>query len=302
MYSSPRHPTKIQPNLLCNWNEAHSRKKQLKIQLYCSENWSYTTTPIGPAELSAQEAIAFLSLVRCGGWINSSTIGPIISSGISFTPNFPQLSYALINSLIRKNLLSPAPSTPDTAFTMEYGEIVKLDVEQIHWSLRIPDSPTFVSKLESLITKDTWPETWGDECINFWKELAFAECVEFCNHSLMIRNLPISGITATTALIENLLQDFSVSQCYQLLWNSAGDAVDYRARKGLTAQHASNYMIGSCQRRADRVRAEKWTLKGFQRNFELGRSQVSHVLHDVFMRHGEVGFLSCIPKAATKYK
>ena len=165
-----------------------------------------------------------------------------------------------------------------------------MDFGQTHWVLRMPDGVRFVQALEIYVAAEDWPNDWGEECCQIWRELAFAECWEFCVYSLHQRNLPIPGATALTTLIENLLRDFSVSQFYQFLWACAGDAVDYRARKGVTAPHASNYMIASCQRRADRARAEGWKIKGFRRNFELSRTQISYVLHDMFFKHGENGF------------
>jgi hypothetical protein len=150
-----------------------------------------------------------------------------------------------------------------------------------------------MNELEEVIASSVWPQDWHSECVEFWHTLAAAECWEFCEYSLGSRNLPMPGATALSALIENLLRDFSVSQCYQLIWASAGNTTDYRVRKGISAPHAANHFIGACQRSADRSRAEGWTIKGFRRNFQLGRSQISHVLHDVFLKHGEAGFFSC---------
>ena len=114
-------------------------------------------------------------------------------------------------------------------------------------------------------------------------------------------DLPMPGGTALNALIDNQLRDFSVSQCCQLLWTATEKATDYRVRKVTTARHASKYLIDICQLLADRTRAEGWEIKGFAREFQLPRSQVSHVLHDVFLRHGEVGFSGPInPGVATR--
>ncbi len=268
-------------------------QQQMKNQQFCSATWAYLPTQVDPHQLSALEAVALISLVRSGGWLDTSRVGPITSSGIRFAPNTPDFQSSLIECLISADLLSPDPTSPSKAFTERAGQLVGLDFGRAHWILRIPDSLKFVQSLEMLIASDNWPEGWMNECHQLWHELAFAECWEFCIYSLHQRNLPMPGAAALTALIENLLRDLSVSQCYQHLWASAGDAVDYRARKGVTVQHASNYMIGSCQRRVDRARAEGWKTKGFQRNFDLGRTQLSHVLHDVFLKHGASSNLKC---------
>lgn len=266
------------------------RQRHAKIQQFCSANWAYSPTQIQPEQLTARQAVALISLIRSGAWLDDSRIGPMSASGIRFAPYAPDFQSNLIECLITADLLSPDPASPSRAFIERDGQFEGMGFGQAHWVLRMPDAVRFVQALEVLIASEDWPESWTDECYQIWHELAFAECWEFCAYSLRQRSLPIPGATALTALITNMLRDFSVSQCYQLLWASAGDAVDYRARKGVTAPHASNYMIGSCQRRADRVRAEDWEIKGFRRNFELSRTQLSHVLHDMFFKHGESGF------------
>lgn len=274
--------------------DLHIRQDLTKIQRFCAANWAYSPTDVRPEQLTAHQAVALISVVRSGGWLDDTRVGPITSSGIRFAPNASGFQRSLIECLISSDLVSPDPTSPSKAFTMHAGGVVALDVSQSNWILRVLEGVKFVQSLEKVVASGDWPDGWGTECRKIWDKLAFAECWEFCVYSVLQRNLPIPSTSALTNLIENLLRDFSVSQCYQLLWATAGDAVDYRARKRVTAQHASNYMIGSCQRRADRARAEGWLIKGFQRNFELGRTQVSHVLHDVFLKHGETGFLSCV--------
>ncbi|OMG53171.1 hypothetical protein BJN45_13180 [Azonexus hydrophilus] len=266
------------------------QQQHTKIQQFCFANWAYTPTQIQPEQLTARQAVALICLVRSGGWLDDSRIGPLSTSGIRFAPYAPDFQGSLIECLITADLLSPDPTSPSKAFTERGGQIVGMDFGQTHWVLRMPDGVRFVQALEIYVAAEDWPNDWGEECCQIWRELAFAECWEFCVYSLHQRNLPIPGATALTTLIENLLRDFSVSQFYQFLWACAGDAVDYRARKGVTAPHASNYMIASCQRRADRARAEGWKIKGFRRNFELSRTQISYVLHDMFFKHGENGF------------
>lgn len=268
------------------------RQDRESIANFCTSRWAYTKLEITPDQLSAEAAIALLSLVRCGGWMDSSTVGAIRNSVIPLTPQESVFQSQLLDILIGRGLVAPLPSSPPGTF-MPLGIEPSWEPESAHWMMLFPDPPAFVQQLERLIASFAWPDSWPTDCTNIWKKLATAECWEFCKYCVLQRNLPMPGATALYALIDNLLRDFSVSQCYQLIWASAADATDYRARKHITVHHAANYLIGACQRRADRSRAEGWPVKGFQRNFQLGRSQVSHVLHDVFLKQGEVGFFTC---------
>ena len=269
------------------------QQQSSKVVQFCLEHWSYNESAVEPSQLSALEALAFISLVRCGGWLDEYRIGPLQASSIPFAPSSPCFQADLIDRLITVGLVSPDMSSSLTAFSGLHGKILNWDLEKVQWLLRIPVAADFVHALEDVVASSAWPQNWKMECTKIWHELAVAECKEFCAYSVSQRDLPMPGATAVSALVENLLRDFSVSQCYQLIWASASDATDYRVRKGITARHAANYLIGVCQRRADRSRAEGWTIKGFHRNFQLGRSQISYVLHDVFLKHGEIGFFAC---------
>lgn len=275
--------------------ERNSQLEQQKraVELFCLDRWSYAENSISPHQLSAYEAVGLISLVRCGGWLDESRVGPMQSSSIHFAPEWSDLPAYLLGRLNDAGLVSPDTGSSQQAFHWQQGIVVSWAPEKVQWALRMPGAIDFIHALEELAASPEWPAGWVDQCRELWHTLAIAECMEFCAYSVTQRDLPMPGATALAALFENLLRDLSVSQCYQLIWASAADATDYRARKHITAHHAANYMIGACQRRADRSRAEGWPIKGFHRNFELGRSLLSHVLHDVFFRHGEVGFFTC---------
>jgi hypothetical protein len=70
----------------------------------------------------------------------------------------------------------------------------------------------------------------------------------------------------------------------------ARDASDFIIRTKTNRAHAANYMIGACQRWADRARAEGWLIEVFKRNYKLPRSMISYVLFDVILKIGERGF------------
>lgn len=270
--------------------ELLQQSKRKAIAQFCTVNWSYEVTLIEPEHLSAEAAIALLSLVRCGGWLNDTMIDAIGSSPIPFVPLEASIMQSLLEMLINGGLIAPSPESPTTAFDFTHEEKSHWARHSVYWTLLLPNAPAFLKRLEELMANGSWPEDWKNGAHILWKRLAIAECWEYCEYAVKQRNLPIPGKTALASLLENLIRDYSVSQCYQLIWNAAGRAVDYMVREKVRPQHAANVIIGNCQRYADRARAEGWTLKGFQRNFDLPRSQLSYVLHDVFFKQGDVGF------------
>lgn len=277
------------------------RRGRTVIPDFCQRRWAYTPLEITPRQLSAEVAVAFLSLVRCGRWIDDETIGPLRRSAIPFTPKGIQFQRQLIDILLDNGLIAPSPDSPQSAFSKIWSKEACWNPKAVHWRLLVPNPPAFIRQLKSVVASTDWPDGWREGCVRLWRELAMAECRDFCAYSVAQFDLPMPAGTALSALIDNLLRDFSVSQCCQLLWTATEEATDYRVRKVTTARHASKYLTDICQLLADRTRAEGWEIKGFAREFQLPRSQVSHVLHDVFLRHGEVGFSGPInPSVATR--
>lgn len=273
--------------------EEAQKLQDAAIENFCTGLWSYKPIDLRPQKLSALEAIALLALIRCGGWIDKNSIGSLCDSDIPFAPQENDFKNTLLQSLLTSGLIAPLPRSPSGSFVFKQGTVVGWEAEVVHWCLLFADPPAFIQQLESMVELGHWPEGWYNSCAKLWLQLAAAECWEFCAYSVAQRNLPMPSKISLNSLIENLLCSYSVAQCYQLIWVSTSDATDYRVRKHTTAQHAANYLVGACQRRADRSRAEGWSIKGFRRNFNLPRSQVSHILHDLFLKHVEAGFTNC---------
>lgn len=135
-----------------------------------------------------------------------------------------------------------------------------------------------------------WPSHWYAEVEENWLNLALAECREFYDYCLEMRGLHVQGDQAITSMLRNILRDFSVGQCYRIIWSGAKNASDFLARKKTSRAHAGNYMVGACQRWADHARTQAYKVIPFKRNFDLPRSMTSYVLFDVILKIGERGF------------
>jgi len=267
-------------------------KAKAAVYNFCQNQKIFTSPPLEPEHLKAESAIALLTLVRCGGWIDETTIGALSGAAVLYAPK------SMIDRLVTDHLILPGFIAPEMtsslhAFQVVDGAVVSWSIEAVRWRLLFDMPVRFIERLEAVITKD-YPEDWKYGAEQLWRQLAVGECVEFSAFCLQQRRLPLPGALATQQLFDNLLRTYSVSQCFQIIWTGAREVADFLVRKQPNRQHASNYFIGACQRWADRALAEKWSVKGFRRNYDLPRSELSHVLHDVFFRHGELGFAGMI--------
>lgn len=272
------------------------RQRRKAIAAFCADRWDYASRAICPEQLSARMAFALLCVVRSGGWLSPATVGALSDEHPRFAPFQLDFSNSIPLTVISSQLAAPSPDSPLEAFLDDTSGNLSWSQERVHWQLLMQDPPAFIHALEQIITKRTWPYGWIAELTDVWLELAIAECVEFCIVGAFKKGLPTPCDVALTALLKNLLLDYSVSQVFELLSASIDDAADFTERKYISKQRAESFMVGACQRRADQARSEGIAIKGLQRDPMLGRTQASFVLHDVFFGHGEDGFFRAIPR------
>ena len=270
-----------------------AHRERAEIEEYCVRHWDYQRRHIQPDELSLKAAVALIALVRSGGWEDNEDVSPWGTSGAPWTPAANSFRRHLLNTLLDELLIAPSPTASPDAFPKSSDGGRKWDPERVNWVILHPSPSQFLRQLVEKAESEDWPDEWHQSWKDLGLSLARAECWEFCRLNLERRDLPMPGEKALNELITDLLRHFSVSRCYRLLWMGAARATDAMARRNLNRQHAANYVIGACQRLASSARAEGWDLKGFARDRDLPRSEMSHVLHDVFLKHGEDGFYKC---------
>ncbi|NMG28446.1 hypothetical protein [Aromatoleum evansii] len=257
-------------------------------EAYCKGQWSYGEVQCNPEDLSVDNAVALLALVRCGGWVSDTVIGRIDASGIPFAPE-GLIGGHLVAALISSGLIAPALDSPIDAFETTRTPMQAF-MDRVHWRILAVSPMLLVQRLEELCQFGEWPAAWYNGLPELQLALAVAECREFADLCLTERGLPAAGHLAAEALFKNLLTDFSVSQCFRIIWSGAMASIDFIARTNSSRRHGTNYFIGACQRWADRARAEGRTIKSGFRNGRRPRSQLSYVLYDVFLGVGEMGF------------
>lgn len=285
--------------------------KEKKILAFCQTTWPTDAHQPAAKDLDLRTAVALLALARACLFVEEEVsdeylppylaLEPLADASTPFAPQ-GDLAYRLLEDLQAQGLIGLSElSTPD-AFSFEHGELRSYSPSKVRWAMTVADPQHLLVEI-SLVAEDAteWPSHWPIDVKDLWLEIALAECREFFRYSATERGLPEAGEKSTETLLKSLLQHFSVAQCCRIIWTGAQRAADFLVRKGCTRKHAVNYMIGECQRWADRARAEKWEVKPFKRNFNLPRSSISHVFFDVFLKLGEAGF-DAVPETPARQR
>jgi len=247
---------------------------------------------IEPATLTLEQAVALLSIMRCLGVAGIDGYAVPAARDMASVPFAPQgnFGHILIEKLGRAKILSVLNSVVPNNFSV-FGNEVRIEPPfPIVWSISSNTRKNLIQGIEQYAAQRKWPRDWSDQLSDLVCALAFAECKEFYDYCAKQRGLPTSAQRSTSFMLNNLLQDYSVAQCYRIIYAGAKAAADFLVRTSCAPQHAANYMIGACQRWVDRARAENWVVTPFRRNHELPRSMISYVLYDDFLKVGDDGF------------
>lgn len=282
-----------------------------KIRAFCYTTWPTDVHQPAAQDLDLRTAVALLTLARTCLVVDEAdgdesspscmTLESLANATIPLAPRGDLASF-LLGELGAQGLIAISDLSSPDAFTFEEGELRSYYPSKVRWLLTVEDPDRLLAEI-SLLAEDAdqWPSHWSMGVKDLWLEIALAECKEFFRHSAEQRRLPEAGEKSTETMLKSLLQHFSVAQCYRIIWSCAQRAADFLVVNRCNTKHAANFMIGECQRWADRARAENWEVKPFKRNFNLPRSAISHVFFDVFLKIGEAGF-DAVPREVAEQR
>ena len=243
-------------------------------------------------EISLEQFVTMCALMLTSEKIDESNFGPLNTLGSPFSPNY-EFGYDLIKGLIISRIIKPKQPKYQSFTTLsKNGE--EPTFEKVNWEILLDG---FDVNLKDIITKGINSNSilkWGGEFSRLKQKLAAAECREFYEYSLDIRNLNFEFNSLTEVLIVDLLEEYSVSQCYQIFWDSAKYTVDFRARYPKIHKSVVSIMNGACIRYVNRAKVNNWLIKGFDRNVNLPRNMINYVLYEITLESEDSGFTSIV--------
>lgn len=244
-------------------------------------------------QLTLRDAVFLSALYRNAHIDAAGTVGAPYAKERPLSPT-TELTKDMLGHLGRRGLVrvSATSSLDSFEFDDELTRVKAHYIFKVRYRL-LPMLPVdmigaCMLEIDAMASDGFWLEHDGapDEALSLWKELALHECLETFEHQGQLHKLQPPAGEKTIVTFQALLEDLSVAQVYNIVWGAARNAVAYYQRGGVTRQQASNSMVGGCRTRADKG----WEIKPYGRNYERPRSELSHVLHDAFLKIGDLGF------------
>lgn len=240
-------------------------------------------------DLTIEQAIALQAVVAYSESNRRMTNGRSITDN-RFLPLAPTREYGkqLTLSLEDIGLLSPIDKDDERSISSSRvsNQIVVFGSK---YNITKVVTQELIEDVQSRLLKSEWPDHWYDEICLVIFDLAFAEIKEFYEFCIQDRHLPYVNEKRVTNLILNLLEDFSIAQCFHIIFRGAQSATDFMVRSNASPLYAVNYLLSTCQNYADRARESNKVLVPFERNRNCPRSLMSTILYKDVLKINEDG-------------
>lgn len=278
-------------------------KRRLINSAYPSPTiWSEPTIERLCNQLKLRDAVYILTLYRNANIDQDGLAGPPYAKERPLAPT-DSLRADILKHRASRGLISVSSTSPLDSFSFDDDDTIQPAYYIFKVKYRIlpmlPKSLIFeaVKNLQEMAKDGHWmnatlsiDDPAVTEALSLWRELALHEALECFDYQGRLHNLQPPSGEKTILTLTALTADYSVAQIYNIIWSAARDAAAYYQRGGINKAQASNSMVGACRTRAEKAKVEGWSVKPYNRNYQLPRSELSHVLHDLFLKIGEKGF------------
>lgn len=122
-----------------------------------------------------------------------------------------------------------------------------------------------------------WPSHWRARVPLLARELLHEEALANLVFRLGQHNLPFTPGDKTRSVLDRLLDDFSLAQVWNIIWQAATSATAWRERQGVSRAHAANAAVSTLEKRGETYRQQGGPKPG-RREYDLPVPMVCHVL------------------------
>lgn len=252
--------------------------------------YSQNKIPVEFSSLTFEQKVYLGALCRALCKENLFEIKPYSGSKAVLAPT-NDLCVQLYKELSRNEIIAVSPTSPVEAFNVDSN-----DFPNVYYIYRVTYylNLVFPCDKQDLFTEILNPTYYSaeheEDALILWKKVAVAECIEYLEYQLNKVGFEFTPGEKTYKTFEILLDDFSVSQIYGIIWKAVADASKLYLERGITKNHAANSVIGACERYGERAKLNGWNLTAYNRIRDLPQSALSSFFFNRVLGIGDMGF------------
>lgn len=243
------------------------------------------------SDLTFKEKVYLGSVVRELLAEDLSVILPFCTAGRKIAPTDSLLSN-MFKTLYDNNIIAVHPVYSDLDAFVKDDETLseRFYKYKVYYHLNLIIPPNKVTFIQQIISPDIYNKDLEEEAYKLWKVIATEECIEYLIHQINSVGFEFNAGDKTYATFNELLNSFSVSQIFGIIWKTVADASKLYLEKNISKKQAANSIIGACQRYGERAILNNWKLYEYQRIKDLPQSIVSEYFFNSVLKVGDIGF------------
>ena len=250
--------------------------------------------PINYSELNFREKVFLGALLRTSLSEDMEVILPLNNAERELAPTIGYIK-EILSYLIDKGIISVDSNSSIDAF-LDSNEEKDIEFPNVYYITMVKYRINIVGDedIKNILSKIINPKSFSDadkeDALNIWKEIALEECIEYFEYQMKSVRFDFNIGEKTIAIFKDLLENFSVSQIYGIIYKSVANATKYYQESSVSKKQAANSVIGGCQRYAERAMINNWELAKYSRIKELPQSVISEFFFDRVTGVGSLGF------------
>lgn len=276
----------------CQCNNCRQAEQELKEYQRSLINTTYSKprTKVFFEELSFENKVFLGALCRTLLKENLYEIAPYENIHMALTPT-DEFRKQIYLSLIHNNIIKVSPVSSIEAFDTKAEDFPNTYyIYKVIYNLNLEFPPNKQDLFTEILNPTYYCKDLEEEALSLWRKIAVDECIQYLVYQLDNVGFDFSPGEKTYKTLEIILEDFSVSQVYGIIWKAVADASKLYLEKGMSKNHAANTTISACERYAERAKINGWDLKGYSRIKDLPQSSLSLFFFNRVLGIGDLGF------------
>lgn len=254
-------------------SEEEREQKRQKIEAYFEKNISL----VEYASLSLTQKVYLAVLCKSLLDIDQEHIKPLCETEITLAAT-SELQERIYTSLIKNKIIIVSATSRLDAFDIESKSFPKkYDREKVCYKLNLVQTDDIFRCIRKYLNLNCNND--DPEIVQLWKEIALGECIAYLKYRLKKAGFQFQAGGKTKEVFQKLLQNFSVSQIYYIIWCKVSDASRWYLEGGVSRQRAANSVICACERYGENALCYERELPQYHRPSDCPRSVLTRFFY-----------------------
>lgn len=267
------------------WDAFYRVKNELNIE---------NNSPFKLEELSLSSLAFLKALLDHSASESFSCIRPIKDNSIErLAPN--GMICTMINQLRNENIISINKESnfgdlySRTKADLEFSEVLSIEF-LVNFDKEVFTQSSFYLSLSKTLLERLSDKSAITYFCRLSHMLMHEEILEFMNLMLERYRMPFVPGEKTRLVLNDLLENHSLSEIMYFIWKSVNSAAAYSRVEGISISQAANSIVGEIQRNRDNFVKRGWSFPEFTRHYKMPESILGRVIYGPVFGQVDAGF------------